>query len=121
MAVRSNPLMWPFLFQNLVTSIAFLAFGWTKSVSASTLYKLTFIHSFTSWWGVIAILAVTLALVGLQVKLAGIIGGYLGLIIWLYAFCLFVPAGYFYQAILALPQIYFWVWYQYRMTKYYRG
>lgn len=119
-----NVLMWPFLLQTLVTGVAFIAFGWTNSVKASILYTITTVHFgifLTSVWGILAVVAIILTLINLYYRYqpAGSVSGTLGIMLWMYALILYLLTGYYYQAVLTIVPLYFWIWHSVRITRYY--
>jgi len=123
-----NPLMHAFLFQTLAFSLAFLFFDWSSSVQESTLYKAS-LHNFGSEvgnvWGLVGLTVVILNTIMILLRpKRGFLGWTVfagGMYLWSYAGAVYWLDGYHFQFIVAaLPQMFFWLWYGYRMVKYRR-
>lgn len=122
---RVNPLIYPFLFATTLYGLGFLFLGDWSGVSTSSLFTATIaLHKFLpALWGLFASLAGILGFVTLLVRqpFLGEAPSFLGFSVWAFAAFVYILNSYWLVLLtVALPNLYFWVWWFFRVKWYER-
>jgi hypothetical protein len=124
--VTVNPLFYPFLFATLIYGLGFTLFGWTSGVNTSSLYgALVAMHTFLpALWGSVAILAAFLAFFAILTRRTHVVSASAamsGVLLWLFAAITYLQGGYILVILtVALPNMFFWVYWYVRLKWYQR-
>ena len=124
---RINPLVWPFFFATFVYGFGFMFGGQWSGVTASSLWQAFYaLHSFLpAVWGACALLAASLALALILTRKYVHLGDFaamFGVLVWLFAGFTYALNGYWLVVLtVAGPNLFFWVFYYWRLAWYKRA
>lgn len=122
---KVNPLFYPFLVSTFLYGLGFATLNWWSGVSSSSLFQAFFaIHPWLPIiWGVAAVLAATAALVLLLRRKGrfGELAAMFGFLVWLFALIIYAMNGFWLvMATVAAPNLYFWIYYYFKVKWYER-
>lgn len=125
--VRRNSLSYIFFFQTLAFGVAYTFFGHTDTVSNSILYVETqnaFGFIPLPIWGVCAMLVTVANIAGILTEKVSVVksSALVGFMLWLFASIVYLLSdSYFQLAVGGFVQVYFWIWYYFRVGRFARN
>lgn len=122
---KINALIWPFLFCVTMYGIGFTLFPQFSWVNSSSLFQSFFmVHDWLPRiWGIGAVLAggSAISMMLLRKPFLGGTAAMLGFLVWLFAGILYISNGYILVFLtVSVPNMYFWVFYYFRLKWYIR-
>jgi CHASE2 domain-containing sensor protein len=123
---KVNPLAYPFLIATLLYGVGFFGLGFWQGVALSSLFQSLFdLNSILPQvWGILALTASFSAFVTIftrKTKWWSGIASMTGVLVWLFAGIVYGMYGYWIVLItVAVPNLFFWVWYYFRVRSYER-
>lgn len=120
---RVNPLIYPFLAATLLYGLGFFLLGDWTGVSTSSLFTaMSALHNFLpAVWGAMAALAGILGVATIVARkaLLGEVPSLLGFSVWAFAAFVYILNSFWLVLLtVALPNLYFWVWWFFRIKWY---
>lgn len=122
---KINPLIWPFLLATTLYGLGFMLLGDWTGVSSSSLFGAMYdLHNFLpTLWGLVASLAgaAAVTIIARRSGWWGELAALLGFSVWLFAFFVYLLQGFWLVLLtVALPNLYFWTWWYFRVKWYER-